>query len=185
MAVLTVRRGLLSLNTCTRTSPALSSCATDIARHAASAEPVPIPVVTQWAMNARSRCRIALAEQPLRLAMRNRVTPHHECPALAFSFRRAPTREGGFNLIGCGSVPAQARDSLTKARVTIHSFQTELVEQDIQAGLKIAAKVQAEGEVALIERNRRRMGLGLSLGAILLVILGLGLYIRQIETEPK
>ena len=34
----------------------------------------------------------------------------------------------------------QARDSLTKARVTIHSFQTELVEQNIQAGLKIAAK---------------------------------------------
>ena len=33
----------------------------------------------------------------------------------------------------------QARDSLTKARVTIHSFQTALVDQDIQAGLKIAA----------------------------------------------
>jgi hypothetical protein len=79
----------------------------------------------------------------------------------------------------------QARDSLTKARVTIHSFQTDLVEQDIQAGLKIAATVQAGGEAALIERNRRRMGLGLSLGAILLVILGLRLYIRQIEMEPK
>jgi hypothetical protein len=79
----------------------------------------------------------------------------------------------------------QARDSLTKARVTIHSFQTDLVEQDIQAGLKIAAKVQAGGEAALIERNRRRMGLGLSLGAILLVILGLRLYIRRIEMEPK
>ena len=79
----------------------------------------------------------------------------------------------------------QARDSLTKARVTIHSFQTDLVEQDIQVGLKIAAKVQAGGEAALIERNRRRMGLGLSLGAILLVILGLRLYIRRIEMEPK
>ena len=33
-----------------------------------------------------------------------------------------------------------ARDSLTKARVTIHSFQPQLVNQDIQAGLKIAAK---------------------------------------------
>ena len=29
----------------------------------------------------------------------------------------------------------QARDSLTKARVTIHSFQTDFVEQDIQAGM--------------------------------------------------
>jgi Cytochrome c-type protein NrfB-like len=75
----------------------------------------------------------------------------------------------------------QARDSLTKARVTIHSFQTELVEQDIQAGLKIAANTQAEGKAALAERDRRRRGLGLSLGIILAVLLGLRLYIRQIE----
>src|SRR6516165_181387 len=79
----------------------------------------------------------------------------------------------------------QARDQLTKARVTIHSFQTELVEQDIQAGLKIAAKTHAEGQAALVERNRRRKGLGLSLGAILLVLLGLRLYIRQIEAKEN
>ncbi len=77
----------------------------------------------------------------------------------------------------------QARDSLTKARVTIHSFKTELVEQDIQAGLKIAAKTQAEGQAALAERDRRRRGLGLSLGIILVVLLGLLLYIRQIESN--
>lgn len=77
----------------------------------------------------------------------------------------------------------QARDSLTKARVTIHSFQTELVEQNIQAGLKIAAKTQAEGQAALAERDRRRRGLGLSLGIILAVLLGLRLYIRQIENN--
>jgi len=79
----------------------------------------------------------------------------------------------------------QARDALTKARVTIHSFQTELVEQDIQAGLKIAAKAQAEGQAALVERNRRRIGLGLSSGAILIVLVGLRLYIRQIEARAK
>lgn len=75
----------------------------------------------------------------------------------------------------------QARDSLTKARVTIHSFETALVEQDIQAGLKIAAKTQAEGQAALAERDRRRRGLGLSLVIILAVLVGLRLYIRQIE----
>jgi hypothetical protein len=75
----------------------------------------------------------------------------------------------------------QARDALTKARVTIHSFKTELVEQDIQAGLKIAAKTQADGETALGERNYRRKGLGFSLIAIVAVVLGLWLYIRQIE----
>jgi hypothetical protein len=77
----------------------------------------------------------------------------------------------------------QARDSLTKARVTIHSFKTDLVEQDIQVGLKIAAKTQAEGQAALAERGRRRKGLGLSLGIILVVLLGLRLYIRQIENN--
>jgi len=77
----------------------------------------------------------------------------------------------------------QARDSLTKARVTIHSFQAELVEQDIQEGLKIAAKTQAEGQAALAERDRRRRGLGLSLGIIFAVLLGLRLYIRQIENN--
>jgi hypothetical protein len=50
----------------------------------------------------------------------------------------------------------QARDSLTKARVTIHSFRTDLVDQDIQAGLKIASKNLQAGKNAMIERNQRR-----------------------------
>jgi len=79
----------------------------------------------------------------------------------------------------------QARDSLTKARVTIHSFKTDLVEEDIQAGLKVAAKTEAEGKAALAERERRRKGLGLSLGIILIVLLGLRLYIRQIESNSS
>jgi len=77
----------------------------------------------------------------------------------------------------------QARDSLTKARVTIHSFKTALVEEDIEAGLKIAAKTQAEGQAALVDRGRRRRGLGLALGIILAVLVGLRLYIRQIENK--
>jgi hypothetical protein len=79
----------------------------------------------------------------------------------------------------------QARDSLTKARVTIHSFQTDLVEQDIESGLKTAAKDLQAGKDALRERNYRRMGLGVSVFAILIVLLGLGLFIHQIETKPK
>jgi len=75
----------------------------------------------------------------------------------------------------------QARDSLTKARVTIHSFQTQLVEQDIQAGLQIAAKDQQAGKAALAERDYRRKGLGLALIFILMSVVGLYLYIRQIE----
>jgi len=79
----------------------------------------------------------------------------------------------------------QARDSITKARVTIHSFQTDLVEQDIQSGLKISAKNLKAGKDALRERNYRRMGLGASVFAILIVLLGLRLYIRRIEAKPQ
>jgi len=75
----------------------------------------------------------------------------------------------------------QARDSLTKARVTIHSFREDLVDQDIQAGLKIAAKNLEAGKKAMVERNHRRMGLGMSLIAIGIVLAGLWLYIKKIE----
>jgi nitrate/TMAO reductase-like tetraheme cytochrome c subunit len=76
----------------------------------------------------------------------------------------------------------QARDSLTKARVTIHSFRADLVDQDIQTGLKIASKNLQAGNNAMIERNHRRLGLGLSLVAIALMLGGLRLYIKRIES---
>lgn len=80
----------------------------------------------------------------------------------------------------------QARDALTKARVTIHSFKPELVEQDIQEGLKIAAKNLQAGQAALAERDYRRKGLGFALLFIFLTVLGLFLYIRKIESPaPK
>jgi hypothetical protein len=76
----------------------------------------------------------------------------------------------------------QARDSLTKARVTIHSFRTDLVDQDIQAGLKIAAQNLQAGKDAMVERNYRRLGFGISVIAIGIVLAGLRLYIKKIES---
>jgi hypothetical protein len=76
----------------------------------------------------------------------------------------------------------QARDSLTKARVTVHSFRKDLMDQDIQAGLNIAAKDLEAGQKAMVERNHRRVGLGMSLVAIGIVLLGLRLYIKKIES---
>ena len=76
----------------------------------------------------------------------------------------------------------QARDSLTKARVTIHSFRKDLVDQDIQAGVATAARNLQAGQKAMAERNYRRLGLGISLLAISIVLAGLWLYIRQIES---
>ena len=76
----------------------------------------------------------------------------------------------------------QARDSLTKARVTIHSFREDLVDQDIQAGLKIAAKNLQAGKAAMVERNHRRLGMGILLIAVGIVLAGLWLYIKKIES---
>jgi predicted CXXCH cytochrome family protein len=77
---------------------------------------------------------------------------------------------------------AQARDALTKARVTIHSFQPGKVAEDIQAGLKVTAATHQAGLDALAERDYRRVGLAFSLLAIVVVLVGLRLYIRKIET---
>jgi len=80
----------------------------------------------------------------------------------------------------------QARDALTKARVTIHSFRKDLVDQDIQEGLKISAKNLQAGKNALAERDFRRKGLGLAVVFILMSVVGLFLYIRQLErAAPK
>jgi hypothetical protein len=77
-----------------------------------------------------------------------------------------------------------ARDVLTKARVTIHSFRTERVAEEIEKGKEIAAQALAAGEQALAERDFRRLGLGVSLVLILLVLLSLRIYIRKIESVP-
>jgi predicted CXXCH cytochrome family protein len=79
----------------------------------------------------------------------------------------------------------QARDTLTKARVTIHSANVAQVQQDIQPGLVSAAKNYEAGKDALKERNYRRYGLGLSLIAIAIVLTGLKLYLKQIESPQE
>ncbi len=80
---------------------------------------------------------------------------------------------------------AQARDALTKARVTVHSFQPRRVEEDIQAGLQVAQKTFQAGTQALVERDYRRMGLAVSLVAIAVVLIGLRLYIRELESPQR
>ena len=76
----------------------------------------------------------------------------------------------------------QAKDVLTKARVAVHSFNSGRLESEIKPGLEIAAKDHEAGQKALAERNYRRIGLGVSLIAIALVLVGLRLYIKQIES---
>lgn len=80
---------------------------------------------------------------------------------------------------------AQARDALTKARVTIHSFNPVKLEEDIQAGLKVAEKTYTAGKQALAERDQRRVGLGVSLLTIIAVLIGLRMLIRQLESRNQ
>ncbi|MCP5112695.1 MAG: hypothetical protein GY953_17865 [bacterium] len=78
----------------------------------------------------------------------------------------------------------EGRENLVKARVAVHSFAIEAVREPVEAGLEIAVETQRAGEAALRERQFRRVGLGLSLVAILLTMAGLWLAIRSIEGKP-
>jgi Doubled CXXCH motif (Paired_CXXCH_1) len=76
-----------------------------------------------------------------------------------------------------------ARDQLTKARVTLHSFTLAKIDADIKIGQETAEKTREAGEKALRERDYRRAGLGISLLTIVAMLVGLKLYISQIESR--
>jgi hypothetical protein len=80
---------------------------------------------------------------------------------------------------------AQARDALTKARVSVHTFQVDGLAKNVAAGTKVAEATRRAGVNALQERDYRRMGLGVSLLTIVLVLAGLGFYIREIERNGE
>ena len=74
-----------------------------------------------------------------------------------------------------------AKDNLTKARVSLHSFSAKRVDEDIDAGMKTAQKTREAGLAALKQREYRRMGLLVSLATILATVGALAFYIRQME----
>jgi len=78
----------------------------------------------------------------------------------------------------------QARDDLTKARVSIHSADLKVVDQNIEAGLKVTRATYKAGQAALAQASYRRKGLFISLGITLLVLLSLALLIRKLESGP-
>lgn len=76
---------------------------------------------------------------------------------------------------------SQARDALLKARVTVHSFRAAEVKKDTDAGLALTKTTYAAGVQAMQQWKYRRVGLGLSLLMIAITVVGLGLYIRNLE----
>ncbi len=75
----------------------------------------------------------------------------------------------------------QAADSLTKARVAVHSLRAAEVAQDVSSGKAVCAKTYQAGVQALRERNYRRLGLSVSLLIIGATLIGLRAWIREIE----
>ena len=75
----------------------------------------------------------------------------------------------------------EASTKLTLARTEMHAFAPALVAAIIADGVSIVAAVDRAGQNGVAELRYRRRGLFVSLGAILLVVVGLGLKVRQID----
>jgi hypothetical protein len=75
----------------------------------------------------------------------------------------------------------EAQEQLVKARVAVHAFRVEAVEEPVKQGLAITRETHAAGVSALEELSHRRTGLLFSLAAIGLTVLGLWLWIRDYE----
>jgi hypothetical protein len=79
----------------------------------------------------------------------------------------------------------EGNQALVKARVAVHGASLALVQEAAKPGLAIAEEGVHAGEQALKERDMRRVGLGISLLAILLTLAGLRMAIKAIESGPE
>ncbi len=75
----------------------------------------------------------------------------------------------------------KAFDSLTNARVLVHSFALKPVKASLAEGMEVAIQVQEKAQEALHEYDARRIWLAASLAPILLVIVLLLRYIRALS----
>ena len=67
----------------------------------------------------------------------------------------------------------------------MHAFDSARVAPIVEEGLATVAGVDRAGDRANAELRFRRRGLAASLVAILLVVIALGLKIRQLEARPR
>jgi predicted CXXCH cytochrome family protein len=75
--------------------------------------------------------------------------------------------------------------SLIEARVKVHSFQKEPVQESAAPGLKVIAQAKSTGQAAIKEYYFRRKGLGVSTLLLTCVVVLLYLKIRQIEGKQQ
>jgi predicted CXXCH cytochrome family protein len=74
-----------------------------------------------------------------------------------------------------------ARNALVQARAAVHTFRVDSVRAYVASGRGVADSAVGRGRKALGELRFRRVGLGVSVGLILLLITGLVLKIRQLR----
>lgn len=77
----------------------------------------------------------------------------------------------------------EGREALVRARVAVHTTNLQEVLAWTKHGMAVAQATRQAGEEALRERDRRRMGLAVSLCAIGLAIAGLWLKLRSLESN--
>jgi hypothetical protein len=77
----------------------------------------------------------------------------------------------------------EAATKLTLARTEMHAFEPMQVTPIIADGTKVLTGVDAAGQKGVAELRFRRRGLAISLGAILLLVVALGLKVRQIDRK--
>src|SRR6266496_1970583 len=75
----------------------------------------------------------------------------------------------------------EAGTKLTLARTEMHAFEPARLTAITADGTKILAAVDHAGQSGLAELRYRRRGLAVSLGAILVVVIALGLKVREID----
>ncbi|HST09608.1 MAG TPA: multiheme c-type cytochrome [Terriglobales bacterium] len=80
---------------------------------------------------------------------------------------------------------AQAKDSLTKARVRVHTASLPRVDAELSTGTTVALKARNTAEEALRERTRRRKQLIIPMTAFVAVMISLGAYIRDLERKER
>jgi len=78
---------------------------------------------------------------------------------------------------------SDATNSLTNARVLVHSFSVDEVEKVIKPGLETADRSEKAGNAALADLTFRRKGLGVSLFFILFVAVLIYIKVRQLESR--
>lgn len=78
-----------------------------------------------------------------------------------------------------------AHQALVQARNLVHAFAVEPVDEKVEEGLEIARGAEEMGVAALSELDFRRKGLLVSLFFILVMVVGLYLKIRQIESPRE